>query len=228
MANKFDHLTATERASAPATPDTSDWKIYFKSDGLYVVDDAGTETGPLGTGGGGSCDLVQLDEVELGSAQASISFSSIAGTYRDLLIVGELRSDSATTSDGISVRVGNGTVDTGANYRYSRTSIDQAAAAAEAGAEAQTIWSPGFSTAASADTGVFGQIEMTLLKYADATRRRGLMSRFGQVGDATDFDVGGSTGVWMNTASAIDIVTVFPINGTNFVAGSYLTLYGRG
>lgn len=52
MANKFDNLTATERGSAPTTPATSDWKLYFKSDGLYVVDDAGTETGPLGTGTG--------------------------------------------------------------------------------------------------------------------------------------------------------------------------------
>lgn len=54
MANKFAHLTATERAAAPTTPATGDWRVYFKSGGLYVVDDAGVETGPLGVGGGGS------------------------------------------------------------------------------------------------------------------------------------------------------------------------------
>lgn len=41
-----------EVASTPATPSTGKWRVYFKSDGLYVVDDAGVATGPLGAGGG--------------------------------------------------------------------------------------------------------------------------------------------------------------------------------
>lgn len=41
-----------ERASAPTTPGTGKWRVYAKSGGIYIVDDAGTETGPLGTGGG--------------------------------------------------------------------------------------------------------------------------------------------------------------------------------
>lgn len=40
---KFDEV-----ASPPTTPSTGDWKVYAKSDGLYVIDDAGTSTGPLG------------------------------------------------------------------------------------------------------------------------------------------------------------------------------------
>lgn len=46
-------LLFDEQASAPATPATGFWRAYFKATGLHVVDDAGTETGPLGTGGGG-------------------------------------------------------------------------------------------------------------------------------------------------------------------------------
>ncbi len=42
----------TEEASAPATPSTNNWAFYFKSDGLYFKDDAGTETGPLSAGAG--------------------------------------------------------------------------------------------------------------------------------------------------------------------------------
>lgn len=45
-------LLFDEQASAPTTPATGFWRAYFKSDGLYVVDDAGTETGPFGTGSG--------------------------------------------------------------------------------------------------------------------------------------------------------------------------------
>lgn len=41
-----------ELAAVPATPSTGRWRVYFKSDGIYIVDDAGAETGPLGSGGG--------------------------------------------------------------------------------------------------------------------------------------------------------------------------------
>lgn len=47
-----DILQLTEQPT-PSNPTSGDWKLYFKSDGLYILDDAGTETGPLGEGGGG-------------------------------------------------------------------------------------------------------------------------------------------------------------------------------
>ena len=41
-----------QEGSAPGTPASTQWKLYTKTDGLYVIDDAGTETGPFGAGGG--------------------------------------------------------------------------------------------------------------------------------------------------------------------------------
>ena len=46
-------LIMQEEASAPSTPAFGKWVAYFKSDGLYIKDDAGVEVGPLGSGGGG-------------------------------------------------------------------------------------------------------------------------------------------------------------------------------
>lgn len=43
-----------EQGTDPSTPAASKWALYFKSGGLYYIDDAGSVTGPLGTGGGGS------------------------------------------------------------------------------------------------------------------------------------------------------------------------------
>lgn len=37
-------ILAQELGSAPATPATGNWRAYFKSDGLYIIDDAGAET----------------------------------------------------------------------------------------------------------------------------------------------------------------------------------------
>lgn len=46
-------LLFDEQASDPAAPGSGFWRVYFKSDGIYIIDDAGTVVGPLSTGGGG-------------------------------------------------------------------------------------------------------------------------------------------------------------------------------
>lgn len=46
-------LTMKEESLTPSTPTTGKWRFYPKSDGWYVLDDTGTEVGPLGLGGGG-------------------------------------------------------------------------------------------------------------------------------------------------------------------------------
>lgn len=38
---------------SPTTPATGEWALFFRPDGLYIKDDAGAITGPLGTGGDG-------------------------------------------------------------------------------------------------------------------------------------------------------------------------------
>ena len=52
--NAYPSVLLDEQASAPTTPATGNWRLYAKSDGLYAVDDAGTEVGPFGSGGGSS------------------------------------------------------------------------------------------------------------------------------------------------------------------------------
>lgn len=52
-------LLVQELAGTPTTPASNHWRLYFKTGGLYVLDDAGAETGPLaaaGGGGGGTLD----------------------------------------------------------------------------------------------------------------------------------------------------------------------------
>lgn len=93
MANKFDHLTATERASAPSTPDTGDWRLYFKSDGLYVVDDAGTETGPFGPGGSASTDFAYVVEHGATAATARPDYDGV------VFWIGTVDPDNALSTD---------------------------------------------------------------------------------------------------------------------------------
>ena len=41
---------------SPATPGVGEWALFFRPDGAYTKDDAGTVAGPLGTGGSGISD----------------------------------------------------------------------------------------------------------------------------------------------------------------------------
>lgn len=44
-------LLFDEQGSAPATPSSTNWRLFFKSDGLYIIDDTGAVTGPFVTAG---------------------------------------------------------------------------------------------------------------------------------------------------------------------------------
>lgn len=56
MAKNYDSEWE-EQAAAPSTPGTGNWKVFFKSDGLYIVDDAGTEYGPIQAGAAGEGEI---------------------------------------------------------------------------------------------------------------------------------------------------------------------------
>ena len=43
-------IVLTEEAGVPSTPAAGKWDFYFKADGLYYLDDAGTEVGPITAG----------------------------------------------------------------------------------------------------------------------------------------------------------------------------------
>lgn len=55
---------ALDDITTPSTPSSDTHKIYAKSDGLYVLNSAGTEVGPLGSGGGAT-ELDDLTDVDL-------------------------------------------------------------------------------------------------------------------------------------------------------------------
>lgn len=52
--NEFPSVLFDEQPSDVSTPASGFWRAFFKSDGMYVIDDAGTVTGPFGAGGSGS------------------------------------------------------------------------------------------------------------------------------------------------------------------------------
>ena len=153
----------------------------------------------------------------LGSAQASVTFSSIPSTYTDLILV---VSGSSTAGTNGRMRVGNGSVDTGTNYSF--TSLDGNGTSAlsyrftnETSYAMQ--WYSQFSTAPGNVT-----TEIThIMDYSNTTTYKPIIVRSGLVATGTSAGVG----LWRSTA-AINTLTYFCANATTFAAGFTASLYG--
>lgn len=64
--------------SAPSTPDTGEWVVYTKTTGLFVMDDAGTEYGPLAAATSGAEFATGNAKVATAQATSSTSFADLA------------------------------------------------------------------------------------------------------------------------------------------------------
>lgn len=227
--NVFPKIRFSEE-SAPATPSTGEAVIYVKTDGkLYLKDDTGAETDLTSGGGGGSGAWTFLDSTELASDTASVTFSSIASTYRKLVIIGYARSDrSPNSTDGLAIQVGNGSVDSGSNYNFLYQRILDAGVTTSRSAGDTQIDSNGFHVmlaAAGANAGQVAAIRIELPGYADTAWNRSVRVQW-NIDYDTDTGGGVVHGWWLNTSDAIDIITLSPEEGSNFKSGSKFYLYG--
>jgi len=150
----------------------------------------------------------------LGSAAASVTFSSIPSTYTDLVIVTNFTT-SVNDLYGHYVQV-NG--DTGSNY--SRTIVyGNGTSAASARQSNNTslyfgTWSIDIDTTDRAVTTIFFN------NYSNATTFKTAIGRY----SVASVEVGVGVGTWRNT-SAITSINL-ALNSSTYAAGSTFTLYG--
>lgn len=67
-------LIMQEEGSTPATPSNGKWKAYFKSNGFYIIEDTGTEIGPLAQLAAGTYTPTLTNTT-------NIATSSVGGTF---------------------------------------------------------------------------------------------------------------------------------------------------
>jgi hypothetical protein len=152
-----------------------------------------------------------LATVTLGSAAASVTFSSIPATYRDLILIGV--ATGSTTLQG-RIRL-NG--DTGSNYNYVRMS-GSGSAATSVSAVNQTF---GFvSGIAQATTTGALQIKIDIMDYSATDKHTTVVSRADQAANGAE----AFANRWANTA-AVTSVQVLTSTG-NWAIGSTFNLYG--
>ncbi len=158
---------------------------------------------------------VAIATTTLGSAAASIDFSTIPATYTDLRVV--LISSTATAGRPVNYLRFNS--DTGSNY--SSTWLTGDGSTVGSSRESLATFIRGGENANNTDTGL-SFITYDVFSYAGATNKTALIT------NSRDNNGSGSTyrivGLWRNTA-AITSLTIAASAG-NYKAGTTATLYG--
>ena len=155
----------------------------------------------------------------LGSAAADITFSSISGSYTDLVLVMTGRFDSANTSRELRIQVGNGSIDTGSNYSITRIAGYGSGLFSDRVSNS-TNMTAGVIPAANAPSGYIGNAIYQFQNYSNTTTNKTILNRTNDGNDWTAAVVG----LWRST-SAINTIKIFGLTA-NLVAGSTATLYG--
>jgi hypothetical protein len=153
-----------------------------------------------------------LANITLGSAASSVTFSSIVGTYRDLVLVVQAGVTSGPTNFRITV---NG--DSGGNYSVIGFRGNGSSANSYAASGMSIFWASYYDNVPSANT--FNS-QVNFMDYSATDKHKAVLVRSG---DAS-LDTQGQAMRWANTA-AITSLQCVPGSST-WLAGSTFALYG--
>ena len=148
----------------------------------------------------------------LGSAAASVTFSSISGSYTDLVLIVSHTGTLATAEARLQLNS-----DTGSNYSWTQLYGNGSSAASYRASNVSNL--PLLPNEASSTTAPSTMI-VNLQNYSNTTTNKTLIYRSGITSLATTANVG----LWRNT-SAITSIYLFT-SASTFATGSTFTLYG--
>jgi hypothetical protein len=153
----------------------------------------------------------------LGSATSNITFTSISGSYTDLIIAGGLRLDNDSSGAQNAIIRFNG--DSGSNYSYNYLLGDGSSAGSGRGLNETSLL---ISTVGNDNTNRYSSEIWQINNYSNTTTyKSALLKHMVNFGN----QVQTSVGLW-NSTSAITSISITPGGSKNWAAGSILTLYG--
>jgi hypothetical protein len=150
----------------------------------------------------------------LGSAQSSVTFSSISGSYTDLVLIANFALSSS--SQDVRLQVGNGSIDTGTNYSGTYLTGNGSSAASSKNSGSDFISGYRVTGGGTGNQTAIYQFQ----NYSNTTTNKTILDR---INDAS-VEVVAGVGLWRST-SAINTIKLYP-SSSNFVSGSTFTLYG--
>lgn len=163
--------------------------------------------------------FVALTKTVLTTSQATITMSSIVGTYSDLYLIMSVRSDNADNYQTLKLKFNDST--TGYSYTVAdgyNSSTSSSRGSSEAFGRAG--WINGTSGTAS----TFTSAEIYIPNYAGNKYKQYAVTSIAPKDATTGWDNAMFAAVWGDTA-AITKIEIFPTAGS-FVSGSRIDLYG--
>lgn len=157
---------------------------------------------------------------------ATADFTSIPSTYKHLQIRAIGRSGEAGTStNSIYMRFNGDT--TAANYYAHRLLGENTGVYAQSSQAVSGIDFIGQWPLASSTASAFGAAIIDILDYSSTTKNKTTRSLNGAEGNNTSVtDISLSSGVWFNSSTAVNRITLVPFNGSSFPQFSSFALYG--
>lgn len=187
----------------------------------YVAVDSKWEPKTAGAGGGA---WTLISKQVLASPAATITFSSISGSYNHLVLIQQARISDAVTGGDAGMQF-NG--DTGTNYDTQFLQGEGTAAqAGTVGTDAYIRYD--YVNGSGADANTASSSETWIPNYAGTTFYKLIQSHSGRIfhpGTAADYHDRHCTGQWKSTA-AITSIVLTDVGAGNFIAGSSFYLYG--
>ena len=152
----------------------------------------------------------------LGSATSSVTFSSISGSYTDLVILGMVANQGTAAAAGFTCRFNS---DSGSNYSVTYLR-GNGSSAASSRLSNQT---KGLYAIEVDSTTSFSALQLNIMNYSNSTTYKTWISRSGMASRGTEAIVG----LWRST-SAITSIELFSTDtgGQNFASGSTFSLFG--
>lgn len=152
-----------------------------------------------------------IDSQVLSTSAASVTFSSIPATYRDLVLVGETL--HATTTENNTLQFNS---DTGSNY----SNIYAYGTGSTTGSSAQTLAYIRVDFATEMSTTNKNLFVVNVMDYSATDKHKTTIGRSNNSAVAVEM----TAGRWANTA-AINTIRIAPRSGS-YAAGSTFYLYG--
>lgn len=158
----------------------------------------------------------------LGASAASIDFQSIDQSYNHLELVAYLRSDyNGFSFDTVGIRFN---ADSGSNhYTWGLFSGGQAQGLGTSMQLAQCACD------GAGHAGDWSQFNWRINRYAATVGGYKLISGVGyhlRTDDGSSAFIEMTGGAWLTSGTGVNEITLFPINGSNWVSGSAVYLYG--
>jgi hypothetical protein len=173
-----------------------------------------------GAGGGAAGAYEQITTQVLSSTTSTITFSSIASTYKHLELRIVARTNGAGTEDGIRITFN------GSTTGYSRHSLYGDGSSVYSGANTSQSYADTYPAAiASANTtNEFGSLLVSVLDYASTSKNKTIRTLGGHTNPSAKA-ISLVSNLWAST-SAVSSISLVSSFGNSFVSGSRFSLYG--